>query len=42
LSLTQQIGDTDFKNRHEGALRTLSSLRAELDDMKAELREKNL
>lgn len=40
--IIQAICDGNFRNRHQAALRTLGSLRAELDDMKAEYREKNL
>ena len=34
--------DSDFKSKHEVALRTISQLKAETDALRADLRERNL
>lgn len=38
----QNLQDTDFKNRHDGALRHIGQLRNEAEAIKAELRDKKL
>ena len=42
LKIIQVMGDADFKERHDLALRTISQLKNEIDALRADLREKNL
>lgn len=42
LSEEKVMGDADFKERHDLALRTISQLKNEIDALRADLREKNL